>query len=184
MPRIARMVIRGEPAVYHVMSRTVLDGFVIGDIEKEYLLKLIKHLSFVYFTEVIGFCLMGNHFHILVKMIPGKAYSDKDVKARYKRFYGKDKLPGDGQIPLLRQKWSSLSEYVKEIKQSFSRYYNKTHGRRGFFWSDRFKSVIVENGETLINCLAYIDLNPIRAGLVERPEDYRWEFTGVSCAGR
>ena len=113
MPRIARMVVNGEPAVYHVMSRTVLDGFVIGDVEKEYLLKLIKHLSFVYFTEVLGFCLMGNHFHILVKMIPGKAYSDEDVKARYKRFYGKDKLPGDDQIPLLRQKWSSLSEYVK-----------------------------------------------------------------------
>ena len=178
MPRIARMVVRGEPAVYHVMSRTVLDGFVIGDIEKEYLLKLIKHLSSVYFTEVLGFCLMGNHFHILVEMIPGKEYSDKDVKARYKRFYGKDKVPGDGQIPLLRQKWSSLSEYVKEIKQTFSRYYNKTHGRRGFFWSDRFKSVIVEKGETLINCLAYIDLNPIRAGLLERPEDYRWNSLG------
>jgi len=154
MPRIARMVVNGEPAVYHVMSRTVLDGFVIGDVEKEYLLKLIKHLSFVYFTEVLGFCLMGNHFHILVKMIPGKAYSDEDVKVRYKRFYGKDKQPGDGQIPLLRQKWSNLSEYVKEIKQTFSRYYNKVHGRKGFFWSDRFKSVIVENGETLINCLA------------------------------
>ena len=48
----------------------------------------------------------------------------------------------------------------------------------GDFWGDRFKSVIVENGETLINCLAYIDLNPIRAGLVERPEDYRWNSLG------
>ena len=178
MPRIARMVVRGESALYHVMSRTVLDGFVLGDIEKEYLLKLIKHLSSIYFTEVLGFCLMGNHFHILVKMIPGKEYSDEAVKTRYKRYYGKDKHPGDGQIPMLRQKWSSLSEYVKEIKQTFSRYYNKAHGRRGFFWSDRFKSVIVENGKTLINCLAYIDLSPIRAGLVGRPEDYRWNSVG------
>ena len=111
-------------------------------------------------------------------MIPGKEYSDEEVKARYKRFYGKDKQPGDDQIPLLRQKWSNLSEYVKEIKQTFSRYYNKIHSRRGFFWSNRFKSVIVEKGETLINCLAYIDLNPIRAGLVERPEDYRWNSLG------
>jgi hypothetical protein len=38
--------------------------------------------------------------------------------------------------------------------------------------------VIVEKGETLINCLAYIDLNPLRAGLVERPEDYRWNSLG------
>ncbi|MBT8365774.1 MAG: hypothetical protein KJP23_13845 [Deltaproteobacteria bacterium] len=38
--------------------------------------------------------------------------------------------------------------------------------------------MIVENGETLINCLAYIDLNPLRAGLVERPEQYRWNSLG------
>ena len=40
-----------------------------------------------------------------------------------------------------------------------------SHNRRGYFWGDRFKSVIVENGETLVNCLAYIDLNPSRAGV-------------------
>ncbi len=80
----------------------------------------------------------------------------------------------DGQIPTLRAEWASLSEYVKEIKQSFSRWYNKRHGRKGFFWGERFKSVLVENGDSLVNCLAYIDLNPVRAGLVERPEDYRW----------
>ena len=62
MPRIARLVVKGEPAVYHVVSRTALDGFVLGDIEKEYLLALIKRLSAVYFTEVLGFCLMGTHF--------------------------------------------------------------------------------------------------------------------------
>jgi putative transposase len=50
--------------------------------------------------------------------------------------------------------------------------------RRGTLWGERFKSCIVENGETLINCLAYIDLNPIRAGLVTRPEDYRWNSLG------
>ena len=45
MPRIARMKMKGEPAVYHVMSRTVLDGFVLEDTEKEYLFKLIRWLS-------------------------------------------------------------------------------------------------------------------------------------------
>jgi len=43
---------------------------------------------------------------------------------------------------------------------------------------DRFKSVIVEKGETLINCLACIDLNPLRAGIISRPEDYRWNSIG------
>ena len=63
-------------------------------------------------------------------------------------------------------------------KVGFARFYNRRHHRRGYFWGDRFKSVIVENGETLINCLAYIDLNPLRAGLVERPEQYRWNSLG------
>ena len=178
MPRLARMIVTGEPAVYHVMSRTVLDGFVLGDIEKEYMLKLIKHLSEIYFSEVLGFCLMGNHFHLLVKMVPENEFSDDDLKRRYERYYGNGKAPMDGQLPVLRKKWSNLSEYVKEIKQTFSRFYNKRHGRRGFFWSERFKSLIVEKGETLINCLAYIDLNPVRAGIVEKPEDYRWNSLG------
>ena len=77
-------------------------------------------------------------------------------------------------IPALREKWGSLAEFVKEIKQGFSRFYNRRHHRKGFFWSERFKSVIVDNGETLINCLAYIDLNPVRAGIAKKPEEYRW----------
>ena len=176
MPRIARMIIKGEPAVYHVMSRTALDGYVIGDVEKEYLFRLIKRLSSIYFAEVIGFCLMGNHFHLLVRMHPGEEYSDEEIKKRFSLLYGdeKNRNLGDGQIPSLREKWADLSEYVKEVKQSFSRFYNRLHHRKGFFWSDRFKSVIVDNGDTLINCLAYIDLNPVRAGLAEKPEDYRW----------
>ena len=58
MPRIARMKMKGEPAVYHVMSRTVLDGFVLGDVEKDFLLNLLTRLSKVYFSEVIGFSLI------------------------------------------------------------------------------------------------------------------------------
>ncbi len=54
MPRIRRMVVKGEDAVYHVMSRTALDGYVLGDVEKEHLLGLIKKLSSVYFVEVLG----------------------------------------------------------------------------------------------------------------------------------
>jgi putative transposase len=174
MPRIARMVLKGEPGVYHVISRTALAGFVLGDIEKDFLLNLIRRLSRVYFTEVLGFCLMGNHFHLLVRMHPGENQSDEEIKRRSSFYYGKETELSEGRIPYLREKWASLSEYVKEIKQGFSRYYNRRHNRRGFFWSDRFKSVIVDNGETLINCLAYIDLNPVRAGIDDKPESYRW----------
>ena len=102
-------------------------------------------------------------------------YSNDEVKRRLSLFRKCEiSLITDGQVPFFKEKFSNLSEFMKDLKQRFSRYYNKLHERRGYFWGDRFKSVIVENGDTLINCLAYIDLNPIRAGLVKKPEDYRW----------
>ena len=176
MARIPRMLITGEPTVYHVISRTALDGFVLGDVEKDYLLKLIKHLSSVYFAEVLGFAIMGNHFHLLVRMHPGDGFSDEEIKRRFSIYYQHDdrRHLSEGMIQFFREKWANLSEYVREIKQTFSRFYNKRHQRKGFFWGDRFKSVIVDNGDTLINCLAYIDLNPVRAGICKVPEDYRW----------
>jgi hypothetical protein len=160
------------------MSRTALDGFPMDDIAKDFMLDLIRRYCSLYLAEILGFCLMDNHFHILVRMFPEYKFSDEDIQKRYENFYGDERAFATGQIPSLREKLSSLSEFVREIKVGFTRYYNKRHNRRGYFWGDRFKSVIVEKGETLINCLAYIDLNPLRAGLVERPEDYRWNSLG------
>ena len=176
MPRIPRLLIDGEPAVYHVISRTALDGLPLEDLEKDYLLKLIQRLSSVYFAEVLGFSIMGSHFHLAVRMHPDEAFSDEEVRKRFEIYYGPngERELTEGQIPAFRKRWASLSEYVREIKQSFSRYFNKTHGRRGFFWGERFKSVIVEDGDTLLNLLAYLELNAVRAGIVERPEAYRW----------
>ena len=179
MPRISRMIVKNQTAVYHIMSRTALEGFPLEAYEKDFLLDLIKRMAGLFFTEVYGFALMGNHFHLLVKMIPEDHFSDEEVKKRLVHYYGKKKAPADdGQLPIIRQKLASLSEFVREIKVHFARFYNKRHGRRGYFWGDRFKSVIVEHGETLINCLAYIDLNPVRAGIVAKPEDYRWNSLG------
>jgi REP element-mobilizing transposase RayT len=160
------------------MSRTALDGFPLEDVEKDYLVKLIRELGKLYFTEIIGYCIMGNHFHALIKMLPESDFSNEEIKQRFGTFFSEKRLLSDGQIPFFREKYANLSEFVKEIKMRFSRFYNRRHNRRGFFWGDRFKSVIVEKGETLINCLAYIDLNPVRAGIVKKPEGYRWSSIG------
>ena len=162
MPRIPRMVIDDETTVYHVMSRTALDGFPLGDIEKDFMLDLIRRYAALYLIEILGFCLMGNHFHILVRVIPEYKFTDEDILKRYTDFYGDERIYADGLVPSLRLKLSSLSEFMREIKVNFARFYNRRHNRRGYFWGDRFKSVIVENGETLINCLAYIDLHPVK----------------------
>jgi len=178
MPRTSRLIINDETAIYHVMSRTALGGFPLGDIEKDFMLDLIRRYSSLYLVETLGVCIMGNHFHLLVKMIPEYKFSNEEIEKRFVDFYGDERVFADGLIPSLREKMSNLSEFIREIKVGFARYYNKRHHRRGYFWGDRFKSVIVEKGETLINCLAYIDLNPLRAGLVERPEEYRWNSIG------
>jgi hypothetical protein len=111
-------------------------------------------------------------------MLPERDFSNDDIKQRFGTYFRKKRFLSDGQIPFFREKYSSLSEFIKEIKMSFSRFHNRRHNRRGFFWGDRFKSVIVEKGETLINCLAYIVLNPVRAKIVKGPEDYRRSSLG------
>jgi hypothetical protein len=76
---------------------------------------------------------MGNHFHILVKMFPENRFSDEDVKKCFETFYGESRAFEKGQIPYLREKLSSLSEFMREIKVGFARYYNRRHNRRGYF---------------------------------------------------
>jgi putative transposase len=106
MPRIPRLKVKGEPAVYHAMSRTALDGFVIEAVEKDYLLNLIKGLSRLYFAEIIGFTIMDTHFHLLCRMHMGSEFSDEEIKQRYQDFFKddedrKDLELTDGQVEFL-----------------------------------------------------------------------------------
>ena len=61
MPRTQRLIINDESTVYHVMSRTALDGFPLGEVEKDFMLHLIRRYAALYLVEILGFCLMGNH---------------------------------------------------------------------------------------------------------------------------
>lgn len=174
MPRIPRNLIKDENRCYHVISRTTGQEFMLGDLEKEYLMNRIKLLSSVYFAKVFSFSILSNHFHLLVQMESGDGYSDAEIERRFRRRYGSKRAFPKEEVAHYRAKWSDLSEYVKEIKQGFSYWYNRRHDRRGYFWSERFKSVVVEDGAALLSCMAYIDLNAVRANLVDRPEDYRY----------
>src|SRR5690606_30232061 len=81
------------------------------------------------------------------------------------------------------KRFCDLSAFVKELKERFSRWFNKHHERRGTLWMERFKSVLVEDGDALRTMALYIDLNPVRAGLVEDPKDYRWTGYGEASGG-
>ncbi|BCS95465.1 hypothetical protein DSLASN_10970 [Desulfoluna limicola] len=176
MPRVSRMVVTdsGQKAAYHVISRTALDGLPFKKTEKDELVRIIQRFSAVYAVDVLGFAIMGNHFHLLVEVSPGAMVSDDEVRRRFELLYGEEAEFPEGRLGDFRERFSSLSAYMKDIKQAFSHFYNKRKKRKGTLWGERFKSVIVQQGNTLINCLAYIDLNAVRAGIVKRPEDYRW----------
>jgi hypothetical protein len=79
-----------------------------------------------------------------------------------------------------------LSEFMKTLLQRFTRWHNKRTKRRGNLWEETFKSVIVEDGWAARTMAAYIDLNPVRAGMVEDPAEYRWSSYGeaMGATGR
>ena len=76
-----------------------------------------------------------------------------------------------------------LSQFMKGLLIRFTRWFNRTHSRTGTLWEERFKSVIVESGTAARTMAAYIDLNPVRAGMVKDPADYRWSSYGEAVGG-
>jgi hypothetical protein len=74
------------------------------------MLDLIRRYAALYSVEILGFCLMGNNFHILVRVFPEHKFTDEDILKRYVDFYGDERIFGDGLISSLREKLSNLSE--------------------------------------------------------------------------
>jgi putative transposase len=72
---------------------------------------------------------------------------------------------------------------MKTLLQRFTRWFNRTHQRSGTLWEERYKSVIVESGIAARTMAAYIDLNPVRAGMVADPAEYRWSSYGEAVGG-
>jgi len=144
-------------------------------------------------VQVLTYCVMSNHFHVLLRVPERQKVDDKELMRRYQVLYPKptkfqadsvkvltSKLEADSEeAEQLRAKllarMGDVSEYMKAVKQRFSVWYNRNHQRYGTLWAERFKSVLVEGeGNPLQTMAAYIDLNPVRAGLVEDPKEYRF----------
>ncbi|HLP49202.1 MAG TPA: transposase [Candidatus Kapabacteria bacterium] len=195
MPRSRRQWISQQAGSYHIISRTSGAKIMLNDQEKEYFLALLERFASGFFVQIHAFCIMDNHFHILANglELEAKNASAETLINRYRLMFGESAEPpagtydingdlipdADGGIARLRERLSSISRFVQELKQTFSHWYNKRHNREGYLWSDRFKGILVENGEAQTVCSAYIDLNPVRAKMVEKPEDYRWGSLGL-----
>ncbi|WP_050024504.1 transposase [Verrucomicrobium sp. BvORR034] len=191
-------------AYYHCISRVVERRLAFGPEEKEQFVRLMRAYEGFCQMRVLSYCVMSNHFHIMVevqKRPEGEVYSDawllKQVALIYSkpavraikealetfRKQGHDQSADDLKEKYLMRMWD-VSQFMKELKQRFSLWFNKREKRKGTLWEERFTSVLLE-GElaTLSVMSAYIDLNPVRAGLMQDPKDYRWCSYAEAVAG-
>ena len=203
LSNMKRTKLRDVPAVYHAMSRVVGGEMLLGDLEKEVLRKMLWKVADFSGVEILTYCVMSNHFHVLVLVPEKQVVPDSELLRRFKVLYPKPTkyqtvefaylekalLEGSADAVAIRERLLArmydLSQFMKTVKQRFSIWYNRNHGdRRGTLWMDRFKSVLVEgHGNPLQTMAAYIDLNPVRAGLVEDPKDYRFCGYAEAVAG-
>lgn len=191
-----------ENGIYHCMSRTVNGAALFNRREKEVLRKMIHQVADFSGVEILTFCLMNNHFHILVRVPQENYVSDQELMRRYRVLYPKPTIyqtatvaamerqleAGGEEAEAIRERlmarMGDVSAFMKTLKQRFSMWFNKTYERYGPLWSDRFKSVLVEGrGHVLQTMAAYIDLNPVRAGIVKDPKDYRFSGYSEAVAG-
>jgi REP element-mobilizing transposase RayT len=151
---------------------------------------------------VVTWTILSNHFHVLLDVPPPPRdpLTDGEILDRCRSLYSKvgilavesefeDAQRIGGEVlervraKFLRRMWD-LSEFMKTLKQKFTGWFNRLHERVGTLWESRFKSVIVDGSwNSLVRVAAYIDLNAVRAGLVEDPKDYRWCGYGEAVAG-
>ena len=199
---------KGQANSFHVMSRTAGGERLFGQVEKEAFVRVMRRLERFAGVEVMTFAVMANHFHLLVRVQNRKKFlkrfegegGEAKLLEHLELLYSKGYLNGlryelsdlrskgmneaaDELLERFRNRLCDLPHFVKELKERFSRWFNKHHGRRGTLWMDRYKSVLVQDGDALRTMAAYIDLNPVRAGLVKDPKDYRWCGYAESVAG-
>jgi len=177
--RHPRLKPQGRDMFYHLYNRTAGDRYdrPFGDVEKEKFVKLLTRLAGLYVIDVVAFTVMGNHFH-LVCFAPAEPPSEQEVCARYARYYeGKRFLqPGTRACRKMAERMRDISEFMHDLEHQFSAWFNRTRPirRRGALWAERFKHTLLEEGTAVWDCWSYVELNAVRAGLVDDPADYRF----------
>lgn len=199
--RRARVKAEGE-AFYHVMSRCALQQHLLTDDVKGMFMKILRRAEYFSGVKIVNYCIMDNHFHLLLKIPKSSEVSEVDLDNRIKVLYGVKKAGAifkrwdllktigsrtvvENERNAFRKRMFDLSEFMKTFKQRFSLWYCTNHGNlEGTIWQGPFHSVLVEgNHDALAAISAYIALNPVRAGIVKNACDYSWSGYGAAANG-
>lgn len=194
---------------YHAWSRIVDRSWRFGSAEKEFFVATLRRLEAFLDVKVLTYCVMSNHFHLLLELPEPEKMERLTVESLLRRlpllYHGRALAAARDEIiraeahratPTGTSTWidsivaryqarmGDLSVFLKELKWRFSRWYNACNDRVGTLWEDRFHSMLVEGDEhALMTIAAYIDLNPVRAGISADPADHRWSGYGEAAAG-
>lgn len=200
--RTPRIKVSSEEAeaTYHCLSRTVNLEWLFDETAREILRRQLWQTADFCGVKIITHSLLSNHFHVFVRVPRKEPVSDGELLRRYRVLH-----PHPTRYQALRlavvegwlaangpeaEAWrrrmlrlmGDVSMFMKLFKQRFSVAFNRSRGRRGPLWCERFKSVLCE-GDALRTMALYIDLNCVRAGLVGDPKDYRFCGYAEAVAG-
>ena len=180
--RIARVKVSGCGAFYHLYNRICgpKDDYPFDAIDKETAWEILFSIILYFRIEVISFTMMDNHYHLVVYApcdMPDNGY----IANRHNQYYDGRKphisLDNDESCQKTLIQMNDISEFIKIFQMMFTRAYNKRHNRRGSLWADRFKCTILQGDgirSAVWDCVKYVEMNPVRAGLVDHPSNYRF----------
>ena len=200
MPYSRNSVVEPEVSVaLHCISRCVRRAWLCGrdpltakDYEhrRSWIYKGIQALSKIFAVEVFACSVMNNHYHLVLRVDPdvARSWSNEEVIRRWDQIYSVRKaltgMRGDldetimsmalerpDLIDVWRSRLCNVSWFMKQINEPLARQANKEDECKGRFWEGRFKCQKLADESALLACMAYVDLNPIRAGLADTPEE-------------
>jgi putative transposase len=204
LPR-SKYVQEDQEGVYHCFCRCVRRAYLYGfdavtnqdfSHRKAWIVDRMKYLAAIFAVEVCAYAIMSNHYHNILRTRPDivAKWSDREVATRWlelcPRKPGSKKKPipstedqirallaSPKRIAELRKRLSSLSWFMGRLNEFIARAANKEDKVKGRFWESRFKCQVLLDDIAIIAGMAYVDLNPIRAGLAATPEESN--FTSI-----
>ena len=207
MPRVNRteLCATDEIQAFHLINRCVRRTYLCGkdrrsgkdySHRKEWIRQRLEELAGIFGIDVLGFAVMSNHLHVVVRTRPDvvNSWSDDEVALRWWRLFPQrrntDETPAEPtefELNAIRNDTSGLREKRRRLKdiswfmrclaEPIARRGNKDDKVTGRFWEGRFRAQLLLDEMALTACMAYVDLNPIRAGIAVTPETS--DFTSV-----
>ncbi|QDU96610.1 hypothetical protein [Lignipirellula cremea] len=203
MARTPRREVIDESAVgvFHCVNRCVRRAFLCGrdpvsgqdfDHRRAWIQRRMEFLAGEFGVEVLGFAVMSNHLHVILRTRPDVVaeWSDDDIALRWWNLFplrreqdGSPAEPTEAELGMLlcdskvlaerRQRLSSLSWFMRCLAEPIARRANKEDECTGRFWEGRYKCQPLLDEAALLACSVYVDLNPVRAGIAATPETSR-----------